>query len=251
MLLGELLARNAQYFPQKIALISDAEQLTFWQFNAKVNQCAAALLHAGITRGDRVAILLRNTPTLLIAYFAPLKVGACSVPLNFRLKGSELAYILNDCGAKVLVYGSEFAATIETSRQEFASVKHYLCVGSPSGSDLDFAEFLDEAGDEEIAGQEMLDEQDLAFILYTAGTTGFPKGVMLTHKNLLANAISTIITLSSPRFDDIYLMVLPLFHAAALGVEIRLLIAGAAQVLHEAFDPVTILEAIQGEHVTW
>jgi len=251
LLLGDLIARNTRYFPEKIALIAEAERLTFSEFGAKVNQFANALLALGLKRGDRVAIILRNCPSQVIAYFGPLKVGLCTVPLNFRLKGPEIAFILNDCEAKVLVYGYEFAPTIEEFKPDFATVEHFLCLNPLAGDALDFSALLEGARSEEPPGQEQLRDSDLSFILYTAGTTGFPKGVMLSHSNLLSNAISTIVTLASPRFEDIYLMVLPLFHAAALGVEIRLLVAGAAQVLHESFDPVKTLQAIQDERVSW
>ena len=251
MLLGDLIVRNARYFPEKIALIVQSERLTFAELGSKVNQFTNALLALGLKHGDRIAIILRNSLSQVIAYFGPPKVGLCTVPLNFRLKGPEIAYILNDCEAKVLVYGNEFATTIEENKHDFTTIEHYICVNPIAGDDLDFAAMLENASSAEPPDQEQLRDSDLSFILYTAGTTGFPKGVMLSHSNLLSNAISTIVTLASPRFEDVYLMVLPLFHAAALGVEIRLLIAGAAQVLHESFDPVKALQAIQDERISW
>ncbi len=226
--------------------MSGFERLTYAQLNARVNQFANALLNLGIQSGARVAVLLKNCNACVIAYFGAIKAGACMVPLNFRLSGHELAYILNDCQAQALVFGAEFGSVINSNEGAFSSVEHYICMGNT------FKEILGKSAPvEEPILASKITENDLAILMYTAGTTGFPKGVMLSHKNLLSNAINTIVTLVSPHFEDIYLMVLPLFHAAAFGVSIRLFIAGSTQVLHDAFDPVRTLETIQKERISW
>ncbi len=173
------------------------------------------------------------------------------VPLNFRLSGPELAYILNNCQAQVLVFGVEFLPLVKTNRGSFSSVVHFICVGKNSEEIDEFNDVLGRASPGEPPLSKSMTENELAILMYTAGTTGNPKGVMLSHKNLLSNAIDTIITLVSPHFEDIYLMVLPLFHAAALGVAIRLFIAGSTQVLDDTFDPVRTLETIQKERISW
>ncbi len=225
--------------------------MTFAQYNAKTNQFANALLNLGIQPGARVAVLLKNCNACLIAYFGAIKTGACTVPLNFRLSGPELAYILNDSQTQVLVFGAEFVPLVNNNRDNFSSVESFICVGNLAKGTLEFNELLGCASSNEPSLTKTITENDLAILMYTAGTTGFPKGVMLSHRNLLSNAISTIVTLVSPHFEDIYLMVLPLFHAAALGVAVRLFIAGSMQILHDAFDPVRTLEAIQKERISW
>jgi long-chain acyl-CoA synthetase len=251
LLLADLIYRNARYYPEKVALISGTERMTFSEFGSKVNQFANALQALGLNRGDRVAVLLRNCPSQLVAFFGTLKAGLVVVPVNFRLKAPEIVYILNDCGARVIVFGKEFAASIEENKAAFATIEHYICMNDEDGNYITFSTFIDQQSTAEAPNQEESRDNDLCFILYTAGTAGFPKGVMLSHSNLLSNAINTIVTLASPRFEDVYLMVLPLFHAAALGVEIRLLVAGASQVLHESFDPARTLQTIQDEHISW
>lgn len=256
MTLGDILARQARRLPEHEAFVDAGRRLTFAAFNRRVNRLANALRGLGVSRGDRVAALLPNSAEIEEVYFACAKLGALAVPLNFRFVPEEAAYVVHDAGASVLVYDEAFRATVDGARPQLATVRHFVRVNAPDraleaesgGGDLAYEELLRSASEDE--PHVPVDEDDGAFIMYTSGTTGRPKGAVLTHRNYVINATNLLAEgiLLGP--GDRYLCVPPVFHTAALAVTVLTVYSGACTVMMRAFDPKEVLAAIQRERIS-
>ena len=181
-------------------------------------------------------------------HYAVAKAGAVGVPLNFKLVGRELAFQINNAEAVCIVYASEFIEAIKTIRQEVTNVKNFICNGSGGEDVLKHEKLIANANPDEPDAEVSLYDENL--ILYTAGTTGLPKGSVLTHKNSLFNAMTMAIDYGF-RNDDIFQVVPPLYHSASLnGIAVASVLLGAKLIIHKQFDPQEILQAIQDEKIT-
>ncbi len=214
--LNALLDRSAQEGGGKIALVFGAREVSFLDLRREVLEIAEGLRRNGIVKGDRVAIVHRNAPEFIIAYFAVNRLGAIAVPINFMVsKADELAYMLGDCGAKGVFTQNDFlpglsAAAVKCGSLEKLWVTDLLAPPTTlirPMHELRSPAFLDQPHDAAI-------ESDTAAILYTSGTTGFPKGVMLTHRNLVTNCESALSRMTLDR-SDVTLCILPMFHSFA------------------------------------
>ena len=216
--LNALLDRAAQEGGSKTALVCGGREISFAALRASTLRCAAGLRAAGVSRGDRAAIVHRNSAEFVTAYFALARLGAVAVPINFMVqKPDELAYMLNDCGAVGVVAQTEFLPGLLGAAAKCASLKN-VWVTDPGELKPGLAKSFDELisaswTDPEPAADPAV-ESDVAAILYTSGTTGFPKGVMLTHKNLVTNAESSLRRMDLGR-HDVTLCILPMFHSFA------------------------------------
>ncbi|MBK1722301.1 long-chain-fatty-acid--CoA ligase [Thiocystis violacea] len=197
-------------------VFTDAGSVSFRALDLASEGVAASLAEAGIAPGDRVGLLAPNGPDFVTAYLGVLKAGATVVPLNLLLNPKEVAFILRDSGAKALIYHEDFAAVSESAQAECSGVELRVCIGATSDPGiLAFATLTRHRG---AAFEQHCDPAaDLAVILYTSGTTGRPKGAMLTHANLLANTASVARALDFTPADRV-LVVLPMFHAFAATV---------------------------------
>lgn len=250
LIIGELVARNARKYPNKLALKAGEHSLTYSQWNLRVNKLANAFSEIGIRHGDKVAFLLYNGIEILDCYFALAKLGAVSVPINFRLVGPEIVYVVNNSDSISLVFGQSFENVIDSVKDQMFQLKHFIAVPGPTELSyaLDFNELLSGGSDEE--PYIMVSDNEAAAILYTAGTTGKPKGAVLTHKNLVSNILWSLIERHSYP-DEICLVTAPLFHGAALsGGVLRTVFTGGSVIIHRKFDPIAVLETIEKERVT-
>jgi acyl-CoA synthetase (AMP-forming)/AMP-acid ligase II len=253
--LGLLLAKRAALSPRLEGLVEVelGRRFTFQALNGRANQTANLLLALGVRRGDRVALLLMNGAEFIETFFAAAKIGAIVVPLNWRLVADELAFILKDSGATVIVYGGQFRAVVDDLHGRGAaatSVRDWLHVGGDD-TRADFARSYAslQAGapaDEPAIGAEGSDE---LYIMYTSGTTGLPKGAVHTHESALW-ASFTIGMTADVRYRDRYVVVLPLFHVGALTPLTGNVHRGATSLVMRAFDPVRLFETIAAEKVT-
>ena len=215
--LNGLLDRAAQEGGERTALVHGERELTYAELRALVLAAAGGLARAGVVKGDRVAIVHRNAPEFVAAYFALARLGAVAVPINFMVqKPDELAYMLNDCGAKGVVTQAEFlkgltAAAAECPALEALWVSDAVPERERAPIVKDFAALTGGAPAPEA---DPAVEDDVASILYTSGTTGFPKGVMLTHRNLVTNCEASIARITLTR-RDVTLCLLPMFHSFA------------------------------------
>jgi long-chain acyl-CoA synthetase len=246
--IGELLERRVEQSPDKQFLFVEADGriFTYSEFDAEVNRAAEMLGWLGVKKGERVSLLLRNRAEYLIFYFACFKVGAWAGPINALLKPQEIQFILADSEAGTVVTESDLFATLDEARAPVTSLRSVIVVKDgghwavsaiqplekkmrPLASDEMPTEVNRQRGDGPTASDE-------AVIIYTSGTTGKPKGVLLTHENLLANARQIAEWLGLTE-EDRSLMIMPLFHVNALMTTgLAALWAGASVVLAERFS---------------
>lgn len=249
LLIGELLARNSRKYPGKLAFQEEDRKFTYAEYNIRVNKLANALGSLGIGHGDKVAILLFNGMEIIDCYFALAKLGAVAVPVNFRFVGTEIVYIVDNSDSATVIFDQSFAKTIDSVKDQMPKVKHFIC--APIGSELPYAinynQFLSTGSGEEPCIS--VNDNDPAHIMYTSGTTGRPKGAVLSHKNQLSNALSVLVERdSSP--DDIYLCIPPLFHEAALGLTLQTVMIGGSTIIHKQFDPAAVAATIENGEIT-
>ncbi|WP_370416042.1 long-chain fatty acid--CoA ligase [Streptomyces fradiae] len=241
--LGSWPARRARKTPHRTALIHQADAFTYAELHERTTRLAHALRAAGVRRGDRVAYLGRNHPAFLETLFAAGLLGAVFVPLNTRLTAPEIAYQLTDSGSRALLHSPELAAV--------------AAVAAESGGARTVVEVGGAAYEELLAGaatapiDEPVSPDDLCIIMYTSGTTGRPKGAMLTHGNIVWNAVNVLVDHDLVA-DETALVSAPLFHTGALNMlTLPVLLKGGACVLVESFDPGGTLDLIERHGVTF
>ena len=255
LLLGELIARNARKFPDKEAVIFGDTHLTYREFNGRINRLAHAFQDMRVGKGDKVALLMLNCNQYLECYFALGKIGGVAVPLNFRLHPDEIAYIVNNADAVALVVGEQFIDTIRDIQKDLPLVKQYISVtAAPVEGMFHYETLIRKYPDDEPLV--LVDEEDIAFIMYTAGTTGRPKGAVLTHQGQVMMWLLTFVqVISEPGvgnpWDFRVCSPAPLFHLASFGCCQAHLLVGATVILPtQTFDPVEIMEIIEREKIT-
>jgi long-chain acyl-CoA synthetase len=241
MNLANNLIKTASRHPDTTAVELDAYELSYDGLDKASARLAGVLRSHGIEPGDRVGLMLPNMPPFAVAYFGILRAGGVVVPMNVLLKRREVAFYLENSGAKLLLAWREFAGEAQAGADD-AGVEH-LSVEPAAFTDL-------VAGAEPLAGVEPQEPEDTAVILYTSGTTGTPKGAELTHGNLTSN-VDTVLELFGLGSHEVIFGGLPLFHAfgqtCALNAGVA---AGATLTLLPRFNPATALEIIQRDGVT-
>ncbi|WP_134324202.1 class I adenylate-forming enzyme family protein [Cumulibacter soli] len=243
MLVDEIVGNHAIHRPNDEALVVGAKRFTYGQLGAQIDDVSAALLAAGVAKGDRVAVLSHNCIEYFLLYFATARVGAILVPLNFWHRESEHAYVLEDC-APVLLFTE---ASLRSSLGTLEPSLRVIALPDDDG-DHDWPDFL--AGSEESAPQASpVYDDDPHMILYTSGTTGRPKGAVLSHRRTVDDGVN----MSSgfrPRSTDTFLNYFPPFHVGNWDHMKLFLIVGARVILQTQFDAKIALETIEEERVT-
>ncbi|MCC7286556.1 MAG: long-chain-fatty-acid--CoA ligase [Burkholderiaceae bacterium] len=249
-IVGDISRLNGLRFPRKTALRFGGDSLTFAQADTFANRAANVLREAGVQPGDRVALLSLNRLDYLPLLFATAKCGALCVPLNFRCSVDELAFMLADSQTATLLVGPGFESAGLALSERVPCLKTLLPLAPTAalGARPSLRECMAQAGDE--VPQVAVDEEDGVFILYTSGTTGQPKGVVLSHRSIVEGACQTALA-AGVRHEDTALVTVPLFHGGGLAVvSMSHLYLGASLVIHEKFDPAESLAAVASEGVT-
>jgi len=251
MILTEPLMKALKFFPQKEAIVCGGKRLTYQEFYDRVNHLSHCLKSFGVKKDDKVAILHPNCHYFLEAYYGITQIGAVSVPINYRLSPEEIAFILQDSESKVLIANPMFQKQVDSIRKKTPRINKTLWteegIIDESGG-LNYEEALNMSKSDAIFETHTTDE-DIAQIYYTSGTTGRPKGVMLSHKNVTTHALGTIAEIHLTD-RDVWIHVAPLFHLADAWATWAITWIGGTHVLIREFDAKTVLKTIEREKVT-
>lgn len=243
--IGDMMANRAFLSPDLECFVEGESRYTFRQANQRINQLANYLKEKSIYPGDRVAILGKNRSQYVSAIFAIAKADAITVPLNWRLHTAEIEYILNNCGAACLIYDEEFSPVVDQVRSQ-TGLREFICIGG-RGRDITYEDALAASPAHEplfVSGGD-----DTAVIMYTSGTTGRPKGAMLTHNNLFFVTAGHSHTINW-KYKDRFLSIAPLFHIGGLAPMITNIHCGSTTVFLADFDPVKVWNLVEKERIT-
>lgn len=248
MSIVEGLKRSVRENPGKLASVCGDTRLTFQEMDERVNRLASALFGLGITRGDRVAILSLNCHRFFELYYGVAQLSGIVVPINFRLQPPEIKYIVDHSGSRVVAVDPALAPLIDEVRPQLESVEYYILMSDELRNGYLGYEDLLAGGTPGFDAPEVSDDELLG-LFYTSGTTAEPKGVMLTHKNMLSNiAHSEGVYNYLP--DDIYLHAAPMFHLADGAAVFSHTARGATQVFIPRFDAKKVLQTVSSERVS-
>ncbi len=250
MNIGQLLTKSARTFPENLAIAYGPKELTYAEFNARTNRLANGLNRLGVQQGDNVAVLMYNCPEMLESMFACFKAGFGTIPINFRLHPREFAFIINHSEARAVIISSEFNEALIDIRDDIPQGSCVISVSEAREPFLNYETMLsaesDQFEDAEVASD------DVAWLFYTSGTTGQPKGAMLTHRNLLGMTMNFYADMC-PGFgpNDVALHAAPLSHGSGCYALPNIGKAAANVILETtSFDPEQVLKAIEAYRVT-
>lgn len=254
--IGDQLRRHAQQAPEETAVVyhgpGGRERITYRALNDRVNAFAAALADAGVGRGDVVAAMSRNSPDYMTAWFATLKLGGVLTGVNFTFTEDEIAYQVDHSGAKALIAEDAFCARLDALRDRLPSVRTWVSSspggGAPPGGWLPFDDLAAGSAAEPEAE---IDEDDAAMLVYTSGTTAFPKAVLVSHRNYLVSTTPAWTLALGLGPDVVWLFVMPFFTIAGLGSMTSIVLCRATIVLVHTLDPRGALEIVRDERVTY
>ena len=239
----------ARDYPDADFAIQVDRRISYGEARDEVNRLASAFASAGIRRGDRVAVLSKNSIEYVILYYGASKAGAVPVPLNYRLAPPEWAYIINDSQAKMLIASAEYLEAADDIRSELETVSQFVAIGGPGASGWN--DYRGWVGKQPAnpPGQYITADQDL-LQMYTSGTTGRPKGAVLTHENVTTNLLQTSPSMALNRGDR-FLIVAPLYHLAAAFSSFCTVSRGGCIYLQEEFNPLEVVRVLSEEKISW
>ena len=243
---SEFLAISNAIVPDRAAIVFEGNRTTYEQLQNRVNRLANALRDIGIGSGDRIGIVEVNTDAVVETYFASAKVDGVFVPLNFRARADELAFMIQDSAPKVLLAGGRYLDLIDSIAGDLDCVEHYVSLDGERDGWLSYSALIDGADDEEM--WPMHDEDDLSVILFTSGTTSFPKGVMLTH-NSFASYILSHVTPADPELAESNVLTVPLYHIAGMQAMISAIFGGRTLAIQRQFEPRDWMRIVEEERV--
>ena len=252
MILTEPLMKALKFFPKKEAIVCGERRWTYQEFYDRVNRLSHYLKDLGVGKNDKVAILHPNCHYFLEAYYGITQIGAISVPINYRLSSGEIAFILQDSESKILIADPMFQKQVDPIRGEIKDIVGIIWTGegkvNKESGDLNYEMVLHQTNFSALPETRITDD-DIAQIYYTSGTTGRPKGVMLSHKNVNTHALGTIAELHLTD-SDVWIHVAPLFHLADAWATWAITWVGGTHILVREFDSKIVLETIEREKVT-
>lgn len=250
LVLPHFLKRAVKLYGKKKAIAGEGRDFTYEEVSARVNRLSHALVDLGVEKGDRVAYLATNTVEMFEGFYGVSQTGAIHVPLNTRLTPNDFVYIINHSGAKVIYVDEEFLETVLSIRNQLPAIQTIISNGiTENESGIVAYEAMLKASFADPFDYEHLEEQDIASLLYTSGTTGDPKGVMLTHRNNYLHALTSMHHLHvSDR--DVLLHTLPMFHVNGWGSPFYYTANGATHVALDKVRPEVIFDKIARHGVT-
>jgi acyl-CoA synthetase (AMP-forming)/AMP-acid ligase II len=229
----EFLSISTAICPDKEAIVFEGKRYTFTQLSERVNRLGSALQKLGVKKGDRVAMLQVNTNQCVETYFAVSRIGAIYVPLNFRAKGNELTYMLNSSESETILIGERYIDLVNSIKPELKTVKNFISLDVESPG-MHYCEDIIAAGSPEDIYVEIGDE-DTTILMYTAGTTGFPKGVMLSHNSFSIYVLENV-SPPDPELQERNILTVPLYHVAGIQAMMAAIYGGRTLIMERQFD---------------
>lgn len=248
---GDTLEQTVERYPDRDAIVYPRreQRWTYEEFNERVNRFANSLSDLGVRKGDRVATVLYNGSEMAVAVYACAKLGAVFTPLNFRLPGGEIEYIVNDAEARTLVFEAETRDAVENAKPDLTTVENYIYIDEDTPEYAHDFYALVENGDRS-RPETVVTEDDVYAFIYPSGTTGQPKGVVHEHRSMVEHSLICIAELNITH-QDIGLSILPLYHCAELHIMLFGRVhRGATNVIHHEFDPSEALRTIADHRIT-
>lgn len=230
--------------PDRTCVVFEGKRLSYAEINERANRLANALLKLGVQKTDRVAILQVNCPQYLESYYATAKTGAIFVPLNFRAKQDELTYMLTNAEASTLFVGERYLDMVNGMRPRLSFVNNYISIDKKSDGFLYYEDLVGSAPPDEVVTE--IDDNDTTILLYTAGTTGRPKGVPLTHNSFSVYVLGNVEP-ASPDITETNLLTVPLYHVAGTQALLAAIYGGRTLAMMRQFETREWLETVQKE----
>jgi len=248
MLVGDMARRNSRIHANKTGLVDGSTKYTYGEINNRINRLANALMELGLRKGDKVAFMAENCHEFAEAYFATAKAGLVIVPVNARFSAEEALYIINHSDALAFFYHHSIGKIAAQIRGAVPKVKHVIAIGGEEQDVLSYDRLLEGASQEEPSVE--IDPDDMMMIMYTSGATGTPKGVMTSHRNVMANTNTMTLELRIVP-EEINLLVMPMYHNGGFWPTMTHFYRGGTILLHPRFDVETVLETVQRKKVTF
>ncbi|MDP6573029.1 MAG: long-chain-fatty-acid--CoA ligase [Rhodospirillales bacterium] len=248
MINSDVLWHHAACRPDKAAIVWDGRTYTYAELAGRVRRLANALVGLGIGKGERVGLLATNCVEHAETVFALSEIGALWVPVNYRLTPSEVGVIVNGVECSAMVYSADMLETVEALRDEATSVRLWIGIGDGAAIGESYDGLLEKAGDG--APPRRAVPEDLFAIMHTSGTTGLPKGVMVTHRQMLQGFAYSVMEYGA-RADEVALHLLAQFHAGGNMYFMQQFVAGSTIYIHNQFDPDEVLRTIEKERISY
>ena len=243
---AEFLTISSAVCPDRLAIIFEDKRYTFGQLNERVNRLANALSAMGVRKGDRVALLQVNCNQCVETYFAVAKLGGIYLPLNFRAKEEEQEYMLNFAEPVALLAGSRYLDMIDALRPRLTSIKNYIALEGAHKGMLSYEEVLQSSPADEAVAE--IDDEDTTILMYTAGTTGKPKGVMLSHKSFSIYVLENV-SPPDPETEERNILTVPLYHIAGIQAMMSAIYGARTLVMQRQFEAKAWMELVEKEKV--
>ena len=230
--------------PDRTAMVFEDKRYTYGELSERVNRLANTLLGYGVQKGDMVAMLQVNCNQFIEVYFATAKVGGIFVPLNFRAKKDELSYMLNNCEAKVLFAGERYAEMVNEMRSDLSKMEHCVCIDGKKEGMEEYEQVIASASPDEVFTD--ISDDDVTILMYTAGTTGRPKGVPLTH-NSFSMYVADNVTPVDIESQETNLLTVPLYHVAGVQAVMAAIYGGRTLAMMKQFEVNDWMNMVQQE----
>ena len=251
LLIKDVIERNAEFYPEKEAIVFGENRVTWKEVNDRSNRLANWLIEKGIKKGDRVAILAHNCSQYYEIYFAGVKISSIVATINYRYVSNEVGYVIEDARPTVVFVGEDYIDILDEAKKnhDFSGVREYVCI-EKSVNGMNYYEDILQSSSSEIPNFK-IEETDPAFLLYTGGTTGRPKGVIWTNKCILESCRNWLLETKTGR-NNVQLISAPVFHSGALWLSLCGMYVGDTLVVLEGPNPPErMLLTIQEEKVTY
>lgn len=242
----ELLEISNAIVPDRTAVIFQNQRISYKQINERSNILANAFEKIGIQKGDRIALLDVNSNQHIETYFACAKLDAIFVPINYRFRESELLKILRTAKPKILIFGNRYAELINSCANKIPSIQHYVSLGTSSDQFLEYETLIAKNDSKDFFPTH--EGSDLTMLIFTSGTTGTPKGVMLSHESFTSYTLNNV-SPADPDINEKNLLTVPLYHIAGIQAMMSAIYAGRTLIIQKQFEPTEWLKLVQNELV--